>query len=151
MDIEGTIQFIHNQQAQNVADIHQLQVSQKESSAKFDKLSEKIDKLHEDVGTLHEIVKKHEDYHIVTGEMMAKLASWQEDYPERQDWLFEGHKKLIDLQFRTDAKVDKLVGAQLATESKLKSFIDEVRKNVPGGNGKKNGGNGGKSGGKGKK
>jgi len=165
MNTEELIQFIVNQQAQNVADIHSLQEFQRE-------LGQKIDKL-------HETVKQHEDHHIVTGEMVARLASWQEDDSERIDWLFESHKKLIEkqdwldngfkklveFQLRTDAKVDKLADTvdKLATKvdqlagtvdklattvdtvadtvdkvaDKLDRFIDEVRKNVTGRNGKR--------------
>lgn len=135
MDLESTMQFIVNQQAQFVADIHQLQESQRELGIKVDKL--------------HDIVKHHEDAHIVTNAMVSKLADHLEDFVERQGWLFDGHKQLLkaqqalfDAQLRTEAKVDMLADAQLATESKLKSFIDEVRKNVSGGNGKKSGGKG---------
>ncbi|HXR34563.1 MAG TPA: hypothetical protein VN754_01365 [Candidatus Binataceae bacterium] len=135
MDLEGTMQFIVNQQAQFVADMHLLQESQRELGIKVDKIGEKVDRL-------HEIVNKHDDYHIVTAKMMEKLSNWQEDYSERHDWLAEGYKKLIDLQFRTDAKLEKLIEAQAETESKLKSFIDEVRRNVSGGNGRKTGGKG---------
>lgn len=142
MDLESTMQFIVNQQAQFVADIHLLQESQREFGVKVDKLSERVDKL-------HDIVKHHEDAHIVTNAMVSKLADHLEDFVERQGWLFDGHKQLLeaqqalfDAQLRTEAKVEKLADAQLATESKLKSFIDEVRKNIYGGNGKKSGGKG---------
>lgn len=135
MDLESTMQFIVNQQAQFVADIHQLQESQRE-------LGIKVDKLHENVFKLHEIVKHHEDAHVVTNAMVSKLADHLEDFVERQGWLFDGHKQLLeaqqalfDAQLRTEAKVEKLA-------DKMDHFIDEVRKNVSGGNGKKSGGKG---------
>jgi len=123
MNIGETTQFIVNQQAQNVADIHSLQELQRELGLKIDKL--------------HETVKQHEDHHIVTGEMVAKLATWQEDDSERIDWLFESHKKLVEKQDWLMEGHRKLVEAHLRTESKLERFIDEVRKNVTGGNGKR--------------
>ena len=142
MDIDNTMQFIVNQQAQFVADIHLLQDSQRELGVKVDKISERVDKL-------HEIVKHHDDAHIVANAIVSKLADHLEDFVERQGWLFVGHKQLLeaqqalfDAQLRTESKVEKLADAQLDTESKLKSFIDEVRKNISGGNGKKNGGKG---------
>ena len=68
MDIEGNIQFIINQEAQFVADIHSLQESQRQLGIKVDKLTLDVDKL-------HEIVKQHEDSHIVTAGMVSKLGS----------------------------------------------------------------------------
>lgn len=128
MDIESTMQFIVNQQAQFVADIHLLQESQREFGVKVDKLSERVDKL-------HEIVKHHEDAHIVANAMVSKLADHLEDFVKRQGWLFDGHKLLLEAQLRTEAKVEKLA-------DKMDHFIDEVRKNITGGNGKKPGGKG---------
>ena len=125
MDMESTMQFIVNQQAQFVADIHLLQESQREFGVKVDKLSERVDKL-------HEIVKHHEDAHIVTNSMVSKLADHLENFVERQGWLFDGHKLLLEAQLRTEAKVEKLA-------DKMDHFIDAVRKNVSGGNGKKGG------------
>src|SRR5437879_203260 len=120
MDIESTMQFIVNQQAQFVADIHQLQESQRELGLKVDKLSQNVDKLHGDVFKLHEVVKEHGEYHIVTNAMVSKLGDHLEDFVERQGWLFDGHKQLLEaqqalfeVQLRTEAKVEKLADAQL--------------------------------------
>ena len=107
MDIEGTIQFIINQQAQFVADIHSLQV--------------RGDKLTADVEKLHDIVKHHEDTHVVTYGMISKLTDVVTDHVERQTWLFDGHK-------RTEEKLDRLI-------TKMDGFIDEVRRGLTGRNG----------------
>ncbi len=149
MDIENTMQFIVNQQAQFVADIHQLresqrelQESQRELGIKVDKLHGNVLKLHEDVFKLHEIVKHHNDAHIVTNAMVDRLAGHLEDFVERQGWFFDGHKLLLEAQqalfeaqLRTEATVEKLA-------DKMEHFIDEVRRNVTGGNGRKGGGKG---------
>lgn len=144
MNIEETIQFIVTQQAQNTADIHSLHgdilslhESQREQSEKIDEVMERVDKL-------HDLVMKHQDYHIVTGEILARFSNWQEDHAERQDWLFdgfkkmaerqewleEGFKKLVEVQMRTESKVDKLA-------VKIDKFIDQVRKSATSGNGKR--------------
>lgn len=128
MDLENTMQFIVNQQAQFVANIHLLQESQRDLGVKVDKLSERVDKL-------HEIVKHHDDAHIVRNAIVSKLADHLEDFVERQGWLFDGHKQLLEAQVRRETNVEKLA-------DKIDHFIDEVRKNISGGNGKKNGGKG---------
>ncbi|HEV2233653.1 MAG TPA: hypothetical protein VGV68_09660 [Terriglobia bacterium] len=128
MDLENTMQFIVNQQAQFVANIHLLQESQRDLGVKVDKLSERVDKL-------HEIVKHHDDAHIVANAIVSKLADHLEDFVERQGWFFDGHKQLLEAQVRTETNVEKLA-------DKIDHFIDEVRKNISGGNGKKNGGKG---------
>ncbi|HLY60108.1 MAG TPA: hypothetical protein VKV95_05035 [Terriglobia bacterium] len=101
------------------------------------------------IDKLHVVVKRHDEAHIGTNAIVTKLADHLEDFVERQSWLFDGHKHLLEAQqalfyaqVRTEPKVEKLAQAQLDTESKLKSFIDKVRQNVSGGNGKKSGGKG---------
>ncbi len=128
MDIEGTIQYIINQQAEFVANMHSLEQAQRVQGERIDKL--------------YEIVMHHEDAHVVTYGMIDKLAARLGDVVERQGWLFEGHRlltesqqrltesqqRLTEAQTRTDAKVDKLA-------DKIDRFIDEVRKNATGRNG----------------
>ena len=114
MDMEGTIQFIVNQQAQFVADIHTLQESQRQ-------LGVRVDNLTADVEKLREVVMHHEDAHIVTYGMIEKLTGVVTDHVERQSWLF-------DAQRRTEEKLDRLI-------SKIDSFIDEVRRGMTGRNG----------------
>src|SRR5437773_7608363 len=124
MDIESTMQFIINQQAQFVADIHQLRESQRELQENQKNLQEnqkelqeiqkdvqgsqkdlqesqkdlgmKVDKLHANVFKLHEVVKQHNDAHVVTNATVSKLADHLEDFAERQGWLFDGHKQLFE-------------------------------------------------------
>lgn len=123
MDIESTIQFIVNQQAQFVADIHSLQQSQRA-------LADSVDKL-------HVIVTHHEDAHVVTYGMIEKLAGRVEDWVERQGWLFEGQKNLLQAQVRTDANVAELTKIVGGLANKMDHFIDEVRKAITGWNGGK--------------
>lgn len=114
--MEGTIQFISNQQAQFVADIHSLQQSQREIGIRVDKLAATVDKL-------SEAVMHHEDAHIVTAGMISKLTGTLTDYVERQGWLFDAHK-------RTETKLDKLI-------DKMDGFIDEMRRNFKSRNGER--------------
>lgn len=145
MDIDGTIQFIINQQAQFVADIHLLQQSQRELGIRVDnltghmekltgtveKLTGTVEELTGTVGTLAAMVAKvqtvlidHKDAFIVTEGMISKVASTLTDHVERQGWLFDAHQ-------RTEAKLDTFVG-------KMDGFIDEMRRNFEGRNGKRN-------------
>ena len=120
-DIDGTIQYIINQQAEFVANMHSLEQAQRLQGERIDKL--------------YEIVMHHEDAHVVTYGMIDKLAARLEGFVERQGWFFDSHKLLLEsqqrlseAQIRTETKVDKLA-------DKIDRFIDEVRKNVTGRNG----------------
>jgi hypothetical protein len=114
MDIEGTIQFIVNQQAQFVADIHTLQL-------RMDQLTTDVEKLHNVVKRHEELLQHHEDAHVVTYGMISKLTGVVTDHVERQSWLFDAHR-------RTEEKLDRLI-------DKLDGFIDEVRRGLTGRNG----------------
>lgn len=121
MDIEGTIQFIINQQAQFVADIHTLQESQRQLGVRVDKLTADVEKLHEIVMHHEELLQHHEDGHIVTYGMIEKLTGVVTGHVEHQTWLF-------DAQRRTEEKLDRLI-------DKMDGFIDEVRRGLTGRNG----------------
>ncbi|MGH9431485.1 MAG: hypothetical protein ACRD3T_08065 [Terriglobia bacterium] len=129
MNIEGTIQFIINQQAQFVADIHSfqeglrgLQENVRLVQESHRQLETQVGKLTTSTDKLYEIVSHHEDAHVVTSGMISKLASALIDYVDRQGWLFDAHQ-------RAEAKLDKFI-------DKMDGFIDEMRRNFQGRNGR---------------
>ena len=115
MEIEGTIQFIVNQQAQFVADIHSLQQSQRELQEGQREIQKGQKQLGETVAKLTEVVRNHEDAHVVTAGMISKLTNTLTDYVERQGWLFDAQK-------RTETTLGKFI-------DKMDGFIDEMRRN----------------------
>lgn len=121
MDIDGTLQFIINQQAQFVADIHSLQQTQRELAVQLDDLAAKVEKLSEGFEKMSDVVIHQEDAHIVTAGMISRLTSTLTDYAERQGWLFEA-------QNRSETKLATLI-------DKTRGFVEEMRRRIESGSG----------------
>ncbi len=121
MDIDGTLQFIINQQAQFVADIHSLQQTQRELAVQLDGLVAKVEKLSEGFEKMSAVVIHQEDAHIVTAGMISRLTSALTDYAERQGWLFEAQK-------RSETKLATLI-------DKTRGFVEEMRRRIESGSG----------------
>jgi hypothetical protein len=118
MDIEKNIEFILSQQAEFVADIHLLQEGQRALQESQRATDERLNKL-------IDVVKNHGEGFLVVGAMYDRLAARLDDFVDRQGWLFEGQKSLLEAQARTEATVGRLADV-------LERFIDEVRRHVTG-------------------
>ncbi len=79
----------------------------------------------ERLNKLVDVVKNHEEGFLVVGAMHDRLAARLDDFVERQGWLFEGQRNLLEAQGPTEATVARLADI-------LERFIDEVRRHVTG-------------------
>jgi len=163
VDLEGTIQFIINQQAQFVADIHSLQESQRVQGIRIDKIAEQMERqqgtVEELAGTVGELVGTVEELTGTVGEMagtVEELTGTVVKLTGAVGKLSEIAMHHEDAHVVAEGMISRLAGAltdyaerqgwlfdaQKRTETKLDKFIDkmdgfidEMRRNFEGRNG----------------
>ena len=144
MDIEGTIQFIINQQAQFAADIARLEVDLAKLGESTSKLGDNVSMLGDNVSKLGESTSKLGESTLKLGDNVSKLGETALTHEARLDQIGGTMLQITEVvsataitQQNTNAILEKLAervvdlsGQQAHTDERLNALIAIVERHI---------------------